>query len=215
MNTRSQPTASIVEKAAQYVSQLLQDRLAGAYTFHNLEHTREVVAEAERIGRACGLSDTEMCILLTAAWFHDIGYIEAYENHEVVGAQIAEEFLLAEECPPEFVECVASCILATQMPQQPRNTIEQVLCDADVANLGSDSFFEMSTKLRTELAAIKGEVFSDEEWRDICYTFCKFHRFHTEYSRRVLGIKQQENLLMLEREHIVPTQRTTITYLPS
>jgi hypothetical protein len=76
------------------------------------------------------------------------------------------------------------------------------LCDADVSNVGSDTFFEMSARLRKELQAVKGEVFTDAEWYSVQHSFCKFHRFHSEYARRVLGAKQLENLVVLERKRI-------------
>lgn len=198
MNLYTQTT--ILENVASYISHLLEEKLSDVYTFHNVQHTKDVVHDAERIGRASNLSDAELQILLTAAWFHDVGYTETYDGHEAVGVQLAEEFLAAEGCEPEFVERVISCILATQMPQEPRNLVEEALCDADVANLGSDTFFEMSARLRQELKAIKGEVFTDDEWRAVCYGFCKFHRFHTEYGRKVLGAKQKENLRILENQ---------------
>ncbi len=196
-----QDPETIVANVASYISHLLEERLSDVYAFHNVQHTKDVVYDAERIGRACNLPDEDLRVLLTAAWFHDVGYTETYDGHEAVGVQLAEEFLAAEGCEPEFVERVISCILATQMPQQPRNLVEEALCDADVANLGSDTFFEMSARLRQELQAIKGEVFTDEEWRAVCYGFCKYHRFHTEYGQRVLGAKQRENLAILEREN--------------
>lgn len=198
MNLQVQTT--ILTNVASYINHLLEEKLSDVYTFHNVQHTRDVVHDAERIGRASNLSDEELQILLTAAWFHDVGYTETYDGHEAVGVQLAEEFLAAEGCAPDFVERVISCILATQMPQEPRNLVEKALCDADVANLGSDTFFEMSARLRQELKAIKGEIFTDDEWRAVCYGFCKFHRFHTEYGRKVLGAKQQENLRILESQ---------------
>lgn len=193
---------SILDEVASYISRLLEEKLSAVYAFHNLQHTKDVVREAERIGRACNLSSDDLSVLLTSAWFHDVGYTETYDGHEAVSVQIAEEYLEDLGCAPEFVERVRSCILATQMPQQPRDFVEEILCDADVANVGSDTFFEMSARLRRELQAVKGETFTDAEWYSVKLSFCKFHRFHTEYARRMLGAKQTENLAQLEQERL-------------
>ncbi|MBD1209867.1 MAG: hypothetical protein H9535_15650 [Ignavibacteria bacterium] len=190
----------IVQDVADYICRLLEEKLSPMYAFHNVQHTKDVVMESQRIGQACQLSDEEMGILLTAAWFHDAGYTETYDGHEAVSVQLAEEYLSALGCEPDFVEHVISAILSTQMPQQPRSAVEEILCDADVANVGSDTFFEMSARLRKELAAVKGAIFTDTEWYSVQHSFCKFHRFHSEYARRVLGAKQTENLARLERE---------------
>ncbi len=196
-------TATIVDEVAAYISRLLEEKLSDVYAFHNIQHTKDVVEAAERIGRASQLSEDDLNVLLTAAWFHDVGYTETYEGHEFVGVQLAEEYLAELGCESQFVERVISCILATQMPQQPRNAVEEILCDADVSNVGSDTFFEMSARLRKELQAVKGEVFTDAEWYSVQHSFCKFHRFHSEYARRVLGAKQSENLVALERKRMV------------
>lgn len=199
-STIDMPTRTrIVNNVAEYICRLLEEKLSSVYAFHNVQHTKDVVAESERIGRACQLSDEDMGVLLTAAWFHDAGYTETYDGHESVSVQLAEEYLSELGCDHDFVERVISAILSTQMPQQPRSMVEEILCDADVANVGSDTFFDMSARLRKEIQAVKGISFTDAEWYSVQHSFCKFHRFHSEYARRVLGAKQSENLVHLER----------------
>lgn len=193
----------IVDDVADYICRLLEEKLSPMYAFHNVQHTKDVVKESERIGKACGLSVGDMSVLLTAAWFHDAGYTETYDGHEAVSVQLAEEYLSDLGCEHDFVESVISAILSTQMPQQPRTMVEEILCDADVANVGSDTFFDMSARLRKELEAVKGATFTDAEWYSVQHSFCKFHRFHSEYARRVLGTKQTENLARLERERSI------------
>ncbi len=193
----------IVDDVANYICRLLEEKLSSVYAFHNIQHTKDVVKESERIGKACELSEEDMSVLLTAAWFHDAGYTETYDGHEAVSVQLAEEYLSELGCAPDFVERVISAILSTQMPQQPRSKVEEILCDADVANVGSDTFFDMSARLRKELEAVKGATFTDAEWYSVQHSFCKFHRFHSEYARRVLGAKQTENLARLERERSI------------
>ena len=62
---------TILEKAEKKASDLLLT-LPDTMTYHNLNHTREVVKAAEKIGSYASLQEEEMEILLLAAWFHDV-----------------------------------------------------------------------------------------------------------------------------------------------
>ena len=43
--------------------------------YHSVAHTKDVVKAATRIAKAEGVEGDELTLLLTAAWFHDSGYI--------------------------------------------------------------------------------------------------------------------------------------------
>ena len=191
----------MVDDVAEYIKRLLESRLPAIYVFHNADHTKEVALAARTLGEAHRLNDNDMNVLLTAAWFHDAGYTETYNDHEAASARLAEEYLSSRfSCDKEFIRRVTSCILATQMPQTPRNLVEEILCDADLANLGSDSFFDMSARLRKEIQDVKGQKFSDAEWHAVKLNVCKSHRFHTDYARRIWGAKQLQNIAALEKQ---------------
>jgi predicted metal-dependent HD superfamily phosphohydrolase len=197
-------THAMVNDVAKYVINLLESTLPAIYVFHNAEHTKEVALAAQALGEAHRLGESDMNVLLTAAWFHDAGYTESYNDHEAASVRIAEEYLSSRfSCEAEFIGRVRSCILATQMPQTPRTIVEKILCDADLANLGSDSFFDMSARLRKEIQDVKGQRFSNAEWHAIQLNICKHHRFHTDYARRIWGTKQLQNIALLEEQQSI------------
>lgn len=190
---------SLVGEASAFILKLFREKLSPVYTFHNPQHTLDVVEQACTIGKAYNLTDEEMETLLLAAWFHDSGYTEVYEGHEEASMMLAQTFLRKHDCQKNRIDAVCGCIQATEMPQQPQNLVEQILCDADISNIASDSFFDMSARLREEHRAIKGKTYTDAEWYDIKYHICKLHQFHTDYARRHFAPKQAENAAKLEQ----------------
>ena len=92
MNTEN----NIVSKAQAYVESLLNEKLAKDIFYHNYPHTERVAKVAEEIARETKLPKDELEILMLAAWFHDTGFINDYENHEMESQKIATEFLQKE-----------------------------------------------------------------------------------------------------------------------
>src|SRR5215475_10995106 len=85
--------SKITEAAEKYVTALLSANLDSKFVYHNIEHTTNVVQAARLIADESNISKHEKNILLVAAWFHDTGYTQLIDQHEDVGAVIAEEFL--------------------------------------------------------------------------------------------------------------------------
>jgi len=59
---------TLMEDVEKYASNILL-ALPEALVYHNLNHTREVVKAAQKIGAHSNLSQEEMDIVLIAAWF--------------------------------------------------------------------------------------------------------------------------------------------------
>ncbi len=131
----------IIKKTEDFVTNLFAEKLSPALIYHNLSHTANVAESAKKIGKKCELSSEDLEIVTIAAWFHDTGYTESYNNHEEAGKLIASAFLDANNYDPDKKEKVLSCIDATKMPQSPKSAAEQVLCDADLSHLGKEDFF--------------------------------------------------------------------------
>jgi predicted metal-dependent HD superfamily phosphohydrolase len=206
--------ATLEHHAEEFARRILAHALPSNFTFHNLTHTEEVVAMATEIGRAEGLNTAELHVVTLAAWFHDIGYTEAYERHEEAGASIARHFLTGQGCPFALIECVTECIMATKMPQSPKNLLECVLCDADVANLGTEAFLEKSERLRNEIESVLDICFTDEEWYTSSLTFCQQHQFHTSYARTHFAEQQAANAAWIELFRQYKEHRQSVSINP-
>jgi predicted metal-dependent HD superfamily phosphohydrolase len=153
-----QINAELVGEVEDYVTILLKDKLTDKYSFHNVDHARYVVDNAEYIGKKCNLSDEEQNIIKVSAWFHDTGYIINSENHEEESASLAAEFLAEKGINENILDRVRNIIMSTSNPQYPKELISQVLCNADLKHLAEDKYFEFIDNLRIESGNLRGKV---------------------------------------------------------
>ena len=129
-------TNELVSKIAGYVSKCFELDVARNLLYHNIEHTKDVVARCQEIATYYGLNKEETLQLLSAAWFHDIGYLYTTPaKHEEKSVEIMRTFL-NKECPADNLTVIEKMILATKRSVHPNSLSEAILCDAD----GSDAF---------------------------------------------------------------------------
>lgn len=162
--------------------------------YHNLAHTEQVVENAVKIANYYQLSDQDFFILMAACWFHDIGYLQGFADHESIGAKKASAFLLERQVPEAIALEVESCIMATKMPQHPTNLLQKIICDADLYHLGTGSFKERNKAMRKEAEIFCDGPISKESWRKQNIKFLLTHHFHTEYGKEYLSEGKVENL---------------------
>ena len=84
---------NLIEQVENFVSKLLKDKLSNSYTYHNINHTREMVAAVLKLAEGMNVNTSDKEILLIAAWFHDTGYINGCANHENSSSAIVTQFL--------------------------------------------------------------------------------------------------------------------------
>jgi uncharacterized protein len=140
-----------------------------------------------------GIEGKGLKLLRTAAWFHDLGYVENAIYHELISARIAVDVLPSFGYRREEVEVVRWAILATALPQSPQNHLEQVLMDADLDMLGSKNFMQRNNDLRRELAHL-GKQFTDEQWYLGQLEFLEGHRYFTESARSLRDAQKSVNM---------------------
>jgi predicted metal-dependent HD superfamily phosphohydrolase len=168
------------------------------------------VETAREIGKNSGLSDDEMEMLLLAAWFHDTGITEIYHNHEEKSSQIAKEFLEKNNYPPEKAEKVYNLIHITKIPQEPKNILEEVLCDADISHIGKKGFNTRSQLLRAEWETLQNKKVSDLEWLKNNIEFVAGNKFRTKYARENFEEQRRKNLAKLQKK-----LRQEVTEMPA
>ena len=208
------PREPIIQKARAHVEALIQAAKPQWVTYHNFEHAKAVAKASKAIGTACGLSAEELEEVILAAWFHDAGYVEAIEGHEERSIDIASAFLRETGYPPKRIAKVAGCIRATKMPQNPRNLMERVLCDADISHLASRDFLEVSELIRLEIEHRMGRKLSEAEWLTMNTVFVAGHQFHTDYARSKYAPQHAANLAALkERLNQVKGRQTPLPRL--
>ena len=190
----------IINKAHQYVQNIFNEHAPPENVYHNLIHTIEVVAAVKEIAAADGVGDDDLELLIIAAWFHDAGYIKACKGHEEVSIEYVKEFLNTINYPADKTVKIISLIEATKMPQNPKNHLEEILCDADLHHLGTKSFEEKSDLFRLEIEKRGDGICTDQEWLEISERFFKNHIFFTSYAKEKFGIQKNINFIKIEKQ---------------
>lgn len=182
------------ERARQYALERLERELAPILIYHSLAHTRdEVVPAAERLATMEGIAGESLLLLRTAAVFHDIGFVDRRNGHEVASAQIAEQVLPRFGYSPPQIEAIRGMILSTELGHAPTTHLEQILADADLDVLGGQEYTRRSQDLRDELAAL-GQSFSDLEWYEGQLALLETHQYFTSSARQSRDAGKRRNL---------------------
>jgi uncharacterized protein len=183
-----------LQRARQYAVQRLERELSPALVYHSVSHTRDDVAPAaERLAGLEGIQGEDLVLLLTGAYFHDIGFVERRFNHEKASQRIARHALPGFGYSPAQLDVVERLIEATRLPQSPHNLLEQILVDADLDVLGRADFMASSQGLRAELAVFEAPV-TDKEWYTIQVEFLTSHHYFTSAARKLRDAQKAQNI---------------------
>ncbi len=161
--------------------------------YHNIKHTIDVVTQAELIGLGEGVADDELLLLKTAALFHDTGHILGYDDHERFSTLIAREILPDYYYTQTQIERVCDLIMSTQMPPTPRNTLEEIMCDADLDYLGRSDMVPVSSLLYRELKEHK-KIKSWNEWNRLQISFITKHQYYTKTALSLREVNKQKQI---------------------
>ena len=194
-------TGLIIEAAQQYVTAQYKEHPHPNLVYHNLEHTRQVVAAAEQISAHYRLEDTDLLVVYVAAWFHDLGYLLGEpKTHEEKGAELAQGFLNIQQVPLNIQQQVTACIMSTKMPQHPQNLLEQIVCDADLFNLGTKDFKNRTKLLHQEMELTSGKEIPGAIWTEGSLRLLEEQHYHTAYCRTLLQQQIEENISRLKEK---------------
>ncbi len=185
------------EAAKQFVLKKLKEELSKDLTYHSVGHTLDVIKAAKRLGEMEGLQSDQLCLVKTAALFHDIGFIKIYDGHEEISMQIAGEVLPGFGYLEEDIEIIIDLIRATKIPQNPQNHLEKILADSDLDYLGRDDMFVISQHLEYEWSR-HGKIKSLRDWYEKQIAFLKDHHFFTKSANALREAGKQKNIRELE-----------------
>jgi uncharacterized protein len=180
--------------ARDFALELLDTKLPEWLIYHSLSHTRDgVVPAVEQLARLEGIQGEELMLLITAAYFHDLGHIEGPQNHEMTSIRITEENLPRFGYTSDQIRKITALILSTRMPQTPSSHLGEILADADLDVLGRADYFERNLDLRNELAS-GGVTYSDLEWYRAGIELLGNHRYFTNSAKSLRDAGKQRNL---------------------
>ena len=185
----------LLKKVEDHVNLFFREHTDTNLFFHNLAHTRNVVDNTKQIADHYQLDDRNFFVVCAAACFHDTGQLIKHgEGHEQRSVELALDYLSTIGINEEDINAINKCILATTMPQQPASLNEQIICDADVFNLGTDAFRDQNRLLRKEMEAVNNVKMEGTAWRASSISILEKHTYHTDYCRLLLNKTMAENL---------------------
>ncbi|MCA1918863.1 phosphohydrolase [Flavobacterium piscis] len=192
---------NLIEQSEDFVSNLLKDKLSNLYSYHNFNHTLTVVNAVKVLCKKENVKENEKEMLLVAAWFHDTGYVDGYENHEQESVKIATSFLKEKEQSDEFITAVSNLIMATVKEYIPKTHLEKIIKDADFAHLVGTEYETTCELLRIELKNTWNLDFSNAEWAKENLNFLmNKHRFYTDYALRKWQPLKEKNLMLVQKK---------------
>lgn len=180
--------------------------------YHGIHHTfQDVLPNAIRITQVMRneLTEDQILIIKTAALFHDTGFLDQYDKNEPLGCERARSVLSSfgnsgnsgGQFSQEQIDAICTCIMATQMPQNPPadNICAQIVCDADLGHLGSDLYFLRAEALRMELNRVKGLNLSLTDWNKSNGTFLEKHQYFTWGAKQLFQETKMQNVQELKK----------------
>jgi uncharacterized membrane-anchored protein YitT (DUF2179 family)/predicted metal-dependent HD superfamily phosphohydrolase len=187
------------EDARIFLFNKLENELPPDLIYHNIHHTREVLAAAEELAALEDISGDELLFIKTAALFHDSRYLVVYEGHEDASCELATSILTDFDYSDEEIRNICGLIKATQLPQTPLNKNARILCDADLYYLGKNDYRENAENLFLEMQK-RGIIKHRTEWTERQIKFLEDHEYFTASAIERLTAGQHQNLMSVKSE---------------
>lgn len=168
--------------AKNLIVEKLRTELSDQLYYHGLHHTLDVLDVAAELCALMGISAYETMLVKTAVLFHDAGFTESPVEHERTSCQIAERYLPQLGYTAHEIARIQGMIMSTKIPQSPQNTLEAIICDADLDYLGRPDFYAIGQTLYQELRA-SNIVDTIDDWNQIQVRFLEKHTFCTPINR--------------------------------
>ncbi|MBX2930535.1 MAG: HD domain-containing protein [Chitinophagaceae bacterium] len=177
----------------KFILDKLKKELPKHLSYHSVSHIKDVFNSCKIIAKGEGVKGEDLKLLLTAALFHDSGFVIQQKDHERISCEIAQKHLPDFGYSNQQIEQICGMIMATKIPQTPHNKLEEILADSDLDYLGRDDFFLISNKLFDELS-FYGIISTEDEWNRIQIRFLENHHYFTDTAIKLRKAKKDYHL---------------------
>lgn len=175
----------------------LEKELPSYLSYHNIDHTKNVIAAAEQLATMENITGDDLLLLKTAALFHDAGFLQQSAGHEEISCIIVREYLPNYGYSNIQIEQICRMIMATRIPQSPSDHLSQILCDADLFYIGGENYSSFAQKLFEEYK-YTGVVKTDVDWQLMQIEFLSAHSYFTGSATQLLEAGKQKVLQELK-----------------
>lgn len=166
----------------------LRSLLPETVVYHDVPHTVNVEKAAMRFAKLEGVDPVSILLIRTAAMFHDAGFIYSNRNNEDFAINMAKSMLPGFGYSELQIEIITKIIESTKSSVEPRNLLEEIMCDADHDYLGRPDYYAIANKLRQEYEN-DGHFMTETEWINYQLAFLENqHRYYTETAQNIRNI---------------------------
>jgi HD superfamily phosphodiesterase len=189
----------IYKKVEDYVTGLYESIDDPKLVYHNLDHTKKVVARTKEIASHYNLIDNDMLVLYVASWFHDTGYLFGETVlHEEKSVQLMRDFMKDYTNDEDLLNSMEDCILSTKANKTPANLLQQILVDADSYHFGTKELETTNKQVYKEFIARHGYI-SKKEWDSKTVDMLERHHYYTSYCKDLLMDKKKKNIKKMKK----------------
>jgi len=176
---------------------ILRSELSDDLFYHEIQHTLDVLNVCNQYIKREKIDKYNAKLLRIGALLHDIGFTISNIDHEERGVEIAQKLMEEFGFSKNDFNKVKGLILATRIPQNPKNYLEKIICDADLDYLGRSDFYKISNYLFKELKAYS-IIKSQKDWDLAQIKFLETHKYHTNFAIRNRQPKKAKRIAELK-----------------
>ena len=137
---------------------------------------------------------------MLSAWFHDTGYLYAYEGHEECSQAIARKYFSLHKVDLLQINKINLLIEKTKKDKAPESVLEEVIKDADHYHLAESNYLKYLDDLRFEWQVHRDFKLDDKEWIALNLNYLRQHHYFSNYGSKVLEKKKQKNIANLKSQ---------------
>jgi len=172
---------------------ILKTELSNKLYYHGIHHTLEALKVCETYLKYETIEDEEAKLIRIGILLHDIGFTVSTNEHENQSVIIAKRLMADCGFLSAHFKIVKGLILATKIPQKPKNKLENIICDVDLDYLGGPNFYEIGHQLYKELKEFT-DISSLEEWNATQIKFLSNHKYHTSFAIKFRKPEKEKRL---------------------
>ena len=184
-------------KLKKEVLGVLNSKLPENLYYHGIHHTIDALNVCDLYIEEEKIIEEDAYLLQVGVLMHDIGFAVSVENHEIRGVEMAVILMKKYNFEHVFIERVKELIMATQIPQNPINHLEEIICDVDLDYLGRSDFYTISEQLFRELVAYN-YIGDKKAWNMVQIKFLETHKYHTDFAKKNRQPQKEKRIMELK-----------------
>ena len=187
-------------EAGVYVLDFFNQHGKSSLTYHNYQHSVELVSYVEKIGspteESPSFSKEVIEIAQLAAWFYNIGFLKNYDHPKEQSIEYLKSFLDSNQYPTNRIERAVNCINITKQGVSPTTDEQQLFSDALNTLQTCEAFFDRSPLLRLEWELVQNRYLSSFDWNQIQLQYLLQARFYTAFAKIHFETVVAQNILV-------------------